>query len=76
MGYAAQIVASTLTSKSSLDQAAEDVIAMADQFFLPYAEYGLTPSETRKQQENEVKNQQAQQQSQDDEEDFDDDIPF
>jgi len=38
MGYAAQIVAATLTSKSSLDQAAEDVVRIADDFFLPYAE--------------------------------------
>lgn len=72
MGYAAQIVASTLTSKSSLDQAAEDVVRIADQFFLPYAEYGLTEDEMR------TKDQEQQQQasSADDEGEFNDDIPF
>jgi len=63
MGYAAQIVAGTLTSKSSLDQAAEDVVR---------AEHGVTADETRKQEENELNNQQTQQADQD----FDDDIPF
>ena len=68
MGYAAQIVAATLTSKSSLDQAAEDVLRIADQFFVPYAEKGSTS-----QKEKELENQQEAAQA---EEDFNDDIPF
>jgi len=76
MGYAAQIVAGTLTSKSDLDQAASDVVRIAAEFFVPYAEHGVTADETRKQQENEVKNQQAAQQSQDDNDEFGDSIPF
>ena len=73
MGYAAQIVAATLTSKSDLDQAATDVVRVANDYLLPYAKYGLTEDETRKSQENEVKNQQAQQAEEDS---FNDDIPF
>ena len=68
MGYAAQIVAATLTSKSSLDQAAEDVVRIADDFFLPYAENGRTA-----QKEKELENQQE---AASVEEDFNDDIPF
>ena len=68
MGYAAQIVAATLTSKSSLDQAAEDVVRIADDFFLPYAEKGRTA-----QKEKELENQQE---AASVEEDFNDDIPF
>jgi len=75
MGYAAQIVAGAMTSKSDLDQAAADVVRLANDYLLPYAKYGLTEDETRKAQENEVQNQQAQQQAEDDG-DFDDDIPF
>jgi len=75
MGYAAQIIAGTLTSKSDLDQAASDVVRIAQEYFLPYAESGINISETRQQQEAEVKNQQAAQAS-DDEEDFNDDVPF
>jgi len=74
MGYAAQIVAGTLTSKSSLDDAAAEVVRIAADYFMPYAEHGLTPDETRK-QEVEQQNQQAAQQA-DDDEDFDDDLPF
>jgi len=74
MGYAAQIVAGTLTSKSDLDQAAADVVRIAAEYFVPYAEHGVTADETRQQQENEVKNQQAAQAS--DDEDYNDDIPF
>ena len=74
MGYAAQIVAGTLTSKSDLDQAASDVVRIATEYFVPYAEHGVTADETRQQQENEVKNQQAAQAS--DDEDYNDDIPF
>ena len=70
MGYAAQVVAATLTSKSSLDQAAEDVVRIADQFFLPYAEYGLTEDEMR------TKQQEEQAAGAEQEEDFSDDIPF
>lgn len=69
MGYAAQIVAATLTSKSSLDQAAEDVIRIADQFFVPFAEHGLTQDEIQKEEEK-------LEQSTESNEDFDDDIPF
>ena len=76
MGYAAQIVAGTLTSKSDLDQAASDVVRLANDYLMPYAKYGLTEDETRQQQENEVKNQQAHQQAEDDNGDFDDEIPF
>ena len=68
MGYAAQIVAATLTSKSSLDQAAEDVLRIADQFFVPFAEKGRTAEK-----EKELENQQEAAQT---EEDFNDDIPF
>jgi len=68
MGYAAQIVAATLTSKSSLDQAAEDVLRIADQFFVPYAEKGRTAEK-----EKELENQQEAAQS---DGDFNDDIPF
>jgi len=74
MGYAAQIVAGTLTSKSDLDQAAADVVRIAVEYFVPYAEHGVTADETRQQQEYEVKNQQAAQAS--DDEDYNDDIPF
>ena len=74
MGYAAQIVAGTLTSKSNLDDAAAEVVRIAADYFMPYAEHGLTPDETRK-QEVEKQNQQAAQQA-DDDEDFDDDLPF
>ena len=74
MGYAAQIVAGTLTSKSSLDDAAAEVVRIAADYFMPYAEHGLTPDETRK-QEVEQQNQQAAQQA-DDDEDFGDTIPF
>ena len=70
MGYAAQVVAATLTSKSSLDQAAEDVVRIADQFFLPYAEYGLTEDEMR------TKQQEEQAAGAEQEEDFSDDLPF
>jgi hypothetical protein len=70
MGYAAQIVAATLTSKSSLDQAAEDVLRIADQFFVPYAEKGSTAEK-----EKELENQQEAAQAAT-EEDFNDDIPF
>jgi len=76
MGYAAQIVAGTLTSKSDLDQAASDVVRLANDYLMPYAKYGVTEDETRQQQENEVKNQQAHQQAEDDNGDFDDEIPF
>jgi len=76
MGYAAQIVAGTLTSKSDLDQAAADVVRLANDYLMPYAKYGITEDETRQQQENEVKNQQAHQQAEDDSGDFDDEIPF
>ena len=76
MGYAAQIVAGTLTSKSDLDQAAADVVRLANDYLMPYAKYGVTEDETRKSQENELKNQQAQQQSEDESADFDDEIPF
>jgi len=77
MGYAAQIVAGTLTSKSDLDQAASDVVRIATEFFVPYAEHGVTSDETRKQQENELKNQQAAQADDEDNGgDFDDSIPF
>lgn len=69
MGYAAQIVAATLSSKSSLDQAAEDVIRIADQFFVPFAEHGLTQDEIQKEEEK-------LEQSTEKNEDFDDDIPF
>ena len=69
MGYAAQIVAATLTSKSSLDQAAEDVVRIADQFFVPFAEHGLTQDEIHKEEEK-------LEQSTESNEDFDDDIPF
>jgi len=75
MGYAAQIVAGAMTSKSDLDQAASDVVRLANDYLMPYAKYGLTEDETRKSQENEVKNQQAQQQSDDDDE-FGDSVPF
>jgi hypothetical protein len=74
MGYAAQIVAGTLTSKSDLDQAAADVVRIASEYFVPYAEHGVTQEETRKAEENELKNQQAAQAADDDE--FNDEIPF
>jgi len=72
MGYAAQIVAGTLTGKSDLDKAASEVVRIASEYFVPYAEHGVTADETRKQEENELNNQQTQQADQD----FDDDIPF
>lgn len=40
LSHAAQIVGNTLTSKSSQDQAAQDVVDMADRFFFHYAKYG------------------------------------
>jgi hypothetical protein len=75
MGYAAQIVAGTLTGKSDLDKAATEVVRIANEYLMPYAKHGLTEDDTRKQQEKEVQNQQAQQQAEDDK-DFDDSIPF
>jgi len=72
MGYAAQIVAGTLTGKSDLDKAASEVVRIAAEYFVPYAEHGVTADETRKQEENELNNQQDQQGSGD----FDDEIPF
>jgi len=74
MGYAAQIIAGTLTSKSDLDQAASDVVRIANEYFLPYAQHGVTEDETRKAEEQELKNQQAAQAA--DDEQFNDDIPF
>jgi len=74
MGYAAQIVAATLGSKSDLDQAASDVVRIASEYFVPYAEHGVTEDETRKAEEQELKYQQAAQAA--DDEDFNDDIPF
>jgi len=74
MGYAAQIIAGTLTSKSDLDQAACDVVRIANDYFLPYAQHGVTEDETRKSEEQELKNQQAAQAA--DDEQFNDDIPF
>ena len=76
MGYAAQIVAGTLSAKSNLDDAASEVVRIASEYFVPYAEHGVTSDETRKQEENELKNQQAAQQADDDAEPFDDDLPF
>lgn len=76
MGYAAQIVSGTLTDKSDLDNAASEVVRLANDYLLPYAKYGLTEDETRKQQEKEVQHQQEHQQDEDDGEPFDDDIPF
>ena len=73
VNYASSIVAGTLTSKSDLDQAAQDVIRLADEYILPYTRDGLTPDELNR-RENEKKNQQAAQAA--DNEDFDDDIPF
>lgn len=75
MGYAAQIIAGTLSSKSDLDQAASDVVRIANDYFLPYAEHGVAEDETRKQQENELQNQQAAHAS-DDYDEFGDSIPF
>ena len=74
MGYAAQIVAGTLTSKSDLDQAAADVVRIASEYFVPYAEHGVSVDETRQKEENELKNQLAAQAS--DDEEFNDEIPF
>lgn len=74
MGYAAQIIAGTLTSKSDLDQAASDVVRIANEYFLPYAQHGVTEDETRKAEEQELKYQQAAQAA--DDEQFNDDIPF
>ena len=71
MNYAAQIIAGTLTNKSDLDQAAADVVRIANDYFLPYAQHGVTEDETRKAEEQELTNQQHSK-----EEDFDDDIPF
>ena len=71
MNYAAQIIAGTLTSKSDLDQAAADVVRIANDYFLPYAQHGVTEDQTRKAEEQELTNQQHSK-----EEDFDDDIPF
>jgi len=76
MGYAAQIVAGTLTSKSDLDQAAGDVVRLANDYLMPYAKYGVTEDETRKSEENELKNQQAQQQQLEDDDEFGDSVPF
>jgi len=75
MGYAAQIIAGTLTSKSDLDQAASDVVRIANEYFLPYAQHGVTEDETRKAEEQELKHQQAAQAA-DDYDEFGDSIPF
>jgi len=75
MGYAAQVVAGTLTSKSDLDQAAADVVRLANEYFLPFAQYGVTEDETRKAEEQELKYQQASQ-AEDDNGEFNDEIPF
>jgi hypothetical protein len=76
MGYAAQIVSGTLTGKSDLDKAAAEVVRLANDYLMPYAKYGVTEDETRKEQERELQNQQAHQQAEDDSEPFDDDLPF
>ena len=74
MGYAANIVASTLTSKSDLEDAAQKVVEIADKYFVPYAEYGMTEDEMRqKDQEQELQQAAA---DDDDGEPFSDDIPF
>lgn len=41
MGYAAQIVAATLSSKSDIDAAATEVIRIANSYFVPFAEKGV-----------------------------------
>jgi len=76
MGYAAQIVAGTLTGKSDLDKAAAEVVRLANDYLVPYAKYGITEDETRKREEKELQNQQAHQQAEDDGQPFDDDVPF
>jgi len=75
MGYAANVVAATLTSKSNLEDAAQKVVEIADNYFLPYAEYGLTGDEMR-QKENEQQNLAAAAADDDNGEPFDDDLPF
>lgn len=70
MGYAAAIVSQTLTSKSNLDQAAAEVVRIADEHFLPYAKNGRQEERVRMEQEQGQQAHQA-------EEDFDDsDVPF
>lgn len=44
MGYAATVVASTLTGKSNPKEAAELVVEIADNFLVPYATSGQKPS--------------------------------
>jgi len=70
--YAALVVGQTLTSKSDLDQAAMDVVSIADTFFLPYAKYGST--DNHKEEENNQVNHQNQQDNE--EHPFDDEIGF
>ena len=45
MGYAAQIVAATLSSKSDIDSAATEVIRIANSYFVPFAEKGIPKEE-------------------------------
>lgn len=71
MGYAAQIVAGTLTSKSSLDQAAQDVVDLADRFFFPYSKDGKTMAD---EEEEDKRTQDVQ--STTSEDDPEDDLPF
>lgn len=72
MGYAAQIVAGTLTAKSDLDKAAAEVVRLANDYLVPYAKHGITETQ-KKEEELSNQNQAAQASS---EEDFNDDIPF
>lgn len=41
MGYAATLVAATLTSKSDVEQAADTVVSIAENILVPYAKYGI-----------------------------------
>lgn len=72
MGYAAQIVAGTLTAKSDLDKAAAEVVRLANDYLVPYAKHGITETQ-KKEEELSNQNQAAHASS---EEDFNDDIPF
>jgi len=70
MGYAASIVAATLTSKANVDDAAEEVLRIANEWFLPYAKTGKTDDYEKE------ANLEKQQEAASVEEDFNDDVPF
>lgn len=83
MGYAATVVAATLTGKSNPEDAAKQVIKIADEMLVPYASEGKKPGETSKPNEasqpepSQAPSQEASEpEASGPSDDEDDDIPF